>query len=418
MQRSKLSVVAVTSVLIMLTLMRRWNAEAVPAFARKFAVSCAACHTTPPRLNKTGYRFRAAGFRWPEAIGRKESMERFDILDYMSARIQVRYTANRSKTGSTAASTRNEIKLQALELYPFIGSWGKYFSADSKVTFEPGRTAAIENAYLKANVGNEKRSFVVRAGIFHPFDGYGASDSPATISRPFFQTTPANQGTSTFFTTWGFDQLGTEVGFDYSRTSVRAAFLNGLVLSKEDGPFKASAAHGGTLTARSVGPSSNTPDFQLFVNYILDSDGGGISLHYYHGNLALPVDSTGVFFLNKFDRVALYASYPVAKRLQVLGGFQRGRDHLPTGGKFSNEGAFVEAAFPINALSAAGVRYDWFDPARGKVNNELKGITAYVNAWFYEQFRIVAEYQHKNTRRGLAPEQHDDVFQVRFIYFK
>ena len=411
MQRLLLSITAVIFALFAFTVRK---AEAVPAFSRRFAVSCSACHTTPPRLNVTGYRFRAAGFRWPEAIGIKESSEQFDIRDYMSARIQVRYSAKSSKTGSTRTSVVDGLKLQALELYPFIGSWGKYFSTNTKVTFAPGTTRTFENAYLRATVGNQSRFFSVRTGIFHPFDGYGASDSPATISRPFFQTTPSNRDGSTFFTTWGFDQPGAEVGLDYGRTSVRAALLKGLVLRKEDGQFKASTARGVALTPR----SAHGPDFQLFVNHVLSPEGGGLSLHYYHGNLSLPVTGTDTFFHNKFDRVAIYGSYPLGKRLQLLGGVQCGRDHLAIGKTFSSEGTFVEVAVPVNKLSSAGIRYDWFDPARGKVNNELRGITAYVNAWFYSQIRIVAEYQHKRTLRGLAPEQREDAFQVRFIYFK
>jgi hypothetical protein len=411
------TVSAVIFVLVVL-IIDSGDAEAMPAFARKFGVSCASCHTTPPRLNETGYRFRAAGFRWPEGIGIKETAEHFDMLDYMSARLQVSYSASRSKTGATEASTSNGFKLQAFELYPFVGSWGKFFSADTKVTFGPSGAPVIENAYVKGNVGNEKRFFEARLGIFHPYDGYGASDSPATISRPFFQTTPASQSSSTFFTTWGFDQLGAEVGFDYKRTSVKATLFNGLVLTQEDGQFKASAAQGGALTPRSPAPSFNTSDFQLFFNQVLNSEGGGLSVQYYHGNLFLPVVSSGTFFLNKFDSVAVYGSYPVAKRVHLLGGFQRGRDHRATGEAFASEGAFVEAAVPINELTAIGVRCDWFDPARDSVNNQSKGITAYLNAWFYNQFRVVIEYQRKNTKRDSAPEQRDDAFQVRFIYIK
>jgi len=417
MQGPKLSVVTVSSCLLAFAIVGSHNAQALPAFARRYGVSCSACHTTPPRLNETGYRFRAAGFRWPDANTSQPSAERFDILDYMSARAQVRYSANRSRT-SSATSVTDEVTLQALEFYPFVGSWGKYFSTDTKVTFGPDQAPVIENAYLKANVGDEKHRFETRIGIFHPFDGYGASDSSATISRPFFQTNPANLDSSSFFTTWGFDQLGAEVGFDYKRTSVRVAVLNGLVLSEEDGKFKASAAQGGALTARSIVPAHHTSDFQLFVNQVLNPEGGGLSLHYYHGNLSLPIASTGTFFLNKFDRVAIYGSYPVAKRVHLLGGVQRGTDHVATGEKFVSQGAFIEAAVPIKGLTVAGVRHDWFDPARDKENNELNGITAYINAWFYEQFRIVAEYQHKNTRRGLTTEQRDDSFQIRFIYFK
>lgn len=42
------------------------NAKAMPMFGRKYGVSCAVCHTSPPRLNETGYKFRAAGFRFPQ----------------------------------------------------------------------------------------------------------------------------------------------------------------------------------------------------------------------------------------------------------------------------------------------------------------------------------------------------------------
>ncbi|HEX9129645.1 MAG TPA: hypothetical protein VF850_10815, partial [Gemmatimonadaceae bacterium] len=42
----------------------------IPAFARRLNVSCNYCHTTIPRLNATGYKFRAAGFRMPEDIGK------------------------------------------------------------------------------------------------------------------------------------------------------------------------------------------------------------------------------------------------------------------------------------------------------------------------------------------------------------
>jgi hypothetical protein len=419
MGRCTQRIITVFFVLVLSIICSR-NAKGIPAFARKFTVSCSACHTTPPRLNETGYRFRAAGFRWPQAIGTRDKSEQFDILDYMGFRIQVSETNARSKIGSAEASKTNNLNVAAFELYPFIGSWGKYFSADTKITFGPSGAPAIENAYLKANVGDEKLFFGARLGIFHPYDGYGGSDSPATITRPLIQTTPANFKGSTFFTTWGFDQLGGEVGVDYRRTSVRAALLNGIVLSEQDdGTFKAFPAQGGALNPRFPAPTSNTPDFQLFVNHVLHPEGGGVSLYYYHGNLFLPiVGSTNTFAVDKFDRMAVYASYPVVKHLQLLGGFQRGRDQLATTETFASEGAFVEASVPIKKLSVSGFRYEWFDPSRERANNEMSRATAYVNAWFYKQLRIVAEYQHKNTKRGPDREQHDDSLQIRFIYIK
>ena len=70
----KYSRIAMLSVLPLATvyLFRCLNptpAKAMPMFSRKLGVPCETCHTTIPRLNETGYKFRAAGFRFPE-IGR------------------------------------------------------------------------------------------------------------------------------------------------------------------------------------------------------------------------------------------------------------------------------------------------------------------------------------------------------------
>jgi hypothetical protein len=391
------------------------STSAMPMFARKYNVPCSTCHTTAPRLNETGYRFRAAGFRMPEEIGRT-SGEPFDILDYFSGRFQFRTGATRTKVGPLT-TTNQQTLVQAMELYPLTGSWGKYFSSNIKITFAPvsSPAVAIENLYGKVNSGTERRFFSVRAGVFHPYDGYGASDSPATISRPLFQTIPANLDQSTFFVTWGFDESGAEVGFDSGHTSIRAAVLSGAVVSQEGGRFSATA---GPLAKPSAGPTYNAPDFQLFVNHVLNPKGGGLSFQYYHGNLSLPITGTQNFFRNNFDRAAIYASYPVRKRLHLFGAYQYGRDHAFNKATFSSAGTFVEAAVPIKGMTAAGVRYDWFDPARPKANNEISGITTYVNAWFFSQLRIVAQYQHLRTERELAPVQTDDAFQLRIIYIK
>ena len=61
------------------------NAHAMPNFSRKLGVGCATCHTAIPALNRTGYKFRAAGFRMPADIG-KEEEKKFDLGDSFAAR--------------------------------------------------------------------------------------------------------------------------------------------------------------------------------------------------------------------------------------------------------------------------------------------------------------------------------------------
>ena len=42
------------------------SAEAIPAFARKYATSCMTCHTVFPKLNAFGTAFRLSGYRMPK----------------------------------------------------------------------------------------------------------------------------------------------------------------------------------------------------------------------------------------------------------------------------------------------------------------------------------------------------------------
>ncbi|MBI1746025.1 MAG: hypothetical protein HYR55_05470 [Acidobacteria bacterium] len=395
------------------------NTMAMPNFARKLGVECAFCHTTIPKLNEVGFKFRAAGFRLPDEIGKPEA-KTFDLGDYFSGRIQARYDANRMSRG-LVSSRNNRLTFHELTVYPVTGSWGKYFSSLVELSYLPEDHAEIENAYIRASRGDSKMFVGGRVGIFHPFEGYGASDRPVSLSRPFFQTNGANFTQPTFFTPWNFDQAGAEVGVDYGRTSFRVTMFNGLLLREEDGVLKPFAAQGGVLNKATVTPAHNTPDVQMFFNQIIHEQGGAISVYYYHGNLGLPingVNSVAGFFRNNFDRVAIYGSYPIAKQLHLLGGFQSGRDHTVTKDTFTSRGAFAEVDVPINDYVTAGLRYDWFDRARDKKNNDLWGLTTFANVPIQNGLQFIAEYQHKDARFPVGPNRKDDAFQVRFIFIK
>ena len=401
---------------------------AMPMFARRLGVSCSTCHTSPPRLNETGYQFRAAGYRMPAEIGKRGENKPFNFFDYNGVRLQARYDATRARTGPDAPH-KNNFNLFAAELYAFTGAWGKHLSSNIKATIYPEKSYDTEDhvrveGNIKATVGNEKRFFEVRAGVPHPMEGFGASDATITNTRPYLQENPANFDQTTFFTPWNFHQAGVTFGYYQGRTAIRAITLAGVRLHDKDEelePFGRKEP----FTASSPLSKHKGVDFQLLVNRILNFNGGAVTLYYYRGNMTIPIiNPDGTFqpdkvFRNDFDRVAFYASYPVAKRLTLLAGVQRGRDDIATGGRFSSLGAYTEAAVPIiNDLTNAGVRLDWFDPARNKSKNELRGVTTYLNLWARDQFRFVVEYQRKDRRQGEAPNKKDNAFQLRLIFIK
>jgi mono/diheme cytochrome c family protein len=46
--------------------------EAMPAWSRKYNAKCTLCHTTYPRLNRTGYEFKRLGYRLPKEVEAKD----------------------------------------------------------------------------------------------------------------------------------------------------------------------------------------------------------------------------------------------------------------------------------------------------------------------------------------------------------
>ncbi len=234
------------------------NANAMPMFARKYGVTCETCHTTIPRLNQVGYKFRAPGFRFPEQIGKADE-KKFDLGDTISARIQARYdaqvtnqpngaavanVANPSNPLTTVVGSRvqtNSFNYMETTLYPLSGSWGKYFGSLSELSFSPEDFFEVENAYVRFAKGSQDRFFSARAGIFHPWEGFGASDRPFSNGRTLFQTAPISAGGRSIpyvFQPWGLDEAGLEVGYEFNKVSVRAALLGGTFM-RWDGEAKA-----------------------------------------------------------------------------------------------------------------------------------------------------------------------------------
>jgi hypothetical protein len=386
---------------------------AMPMFARKLGIPCSTCHTSPPRLNETGYQFRAAGYRMPSEIGKSDEKKPFNFFDYNGVRLQGRYDATNTRIGPDSTQ-KNKFSLYAMELYAFTGAWGKYLSSNLKATIFPEKPSDTEDhlrveGNIKLTVGGEKRFFDVRAGAPYPMEGFGASDAAITNTRPYLQDNAANFNQTTFFAPWKVHQAGATFGYYQGRTAIQALMRGGKDL----------------FTTSSSAFKHRGVDLQLLVNRILNFNGGAVTLYYYHGNMNIPIinpDGTfqaDRFFQNNFHRVAFYASYPVAKRLTLLGGVQRGRDDIATGGRFTSLGAYTEAATPvINDLTNVGVRIDWFDPARNKNGNEVYGVTTYMNLWVREQFRFVAEYQRKEQRQAPRPHKKDHAFQLRLIFIK
>jgi hypothetical protein len=269
---------------------------------------------------------------------------------------------------------------------------------------------------------------------------------------------------------WGLDEVGVEAGAEIQKLSFRAAILGGnfmrwdndansfLPFPAQTGPWKGANQAVSALGKPFNSIAHSTPDFSAIATYLLHPDGGGVSLLYYHGNMATPTHctdgtaigqvnpTTGIVcgataasaiaphgtvgttdfdfsangaFRNNFDRYGAYASYPLGKRLLPMGGFDYGRDTNPNGTKFDSKGAFAEGAYTINQYVTAGLRYDWFKPkyATNTFNTQW-AITPYVNIPLQNGFQFIAEYQHRDFQINATNHRQNDALQIRFILIK
>ncbi|HEU4391057.1 MAG TPA: hypothetical protein VFV34_24840, partial [Blastocatellia bacterium] len=449
----------------------------LPMFARRYGVACSTCHTSPPRLNETGYKFRAAGFRMPEELGTKSDRP-FKATDYMGFRLQPRYDVHRTSVGSES-HTFQKANLFAAEAYIWYGPVSKYFSSNFKVTVFPVETNETElneriEGNLRFNYGTADKFIDIRAGVPHPMEGFAGSEYYTIANtRPLIQEQgTANFNQDTFFAPINYHQAGVTMAYHHKRSTFRGVISSGMREDIDDEDHRIEGFGRKEPFTHSISGSDKAgPDFQLFFNQILHPDGGGVSVYYYHGQSFLPrmdlinqpagaavspaarlesqlnaavrtlsVRSRGdssplsqavtaasdpvtinnvPLFENDFHRVAFYAGYPV-KRANFLYGIQHGKDTIGTGGHFTSLGQFGEASVKvINDISAVGVRFDWFDPARNKPDNVITGITPYINVWLHSELRVTAELRHLNAKQGpLQPSRKDDVFQLRLYWVK
>lgn len=407
-----------------------FEARAMPNFARREGFDCSTCHVNIPRLNRFGYDYRNAGFRVPSIIGDKKQKSQPDFGTMNSARLQSDAEWHHQREPRLATNkTVNQGQLTFFEatLYPVTGSWGRWFSSEGELSVASEDFFEVENAWVRGTYGGEKMRFNLRAGVFHPWEGYGASDRPLSIARPTFQR---NAARGLFYTPWGFDEAGVEGGFTYEGFNVTATLFNGLTVHGSaptgDDAYKAFPFQGGDLTRSTNDPNYNSKDFQIFANQFFGDM--ALSAHWYHGLLTVPtagaVGAAGsTTFLDRFDRLTLYGTLPLTKwvpkpipPLWLLGGFERGWDRGVPSGDFNSQGWFGEVYLPYNPYVGTSVRYDWWDSDKSRDDNTQQVVTAALNVAGLNGAQGILEYRHVLTELNAVNNRNRDQLELRLIY--
>ena len=397
-----------------LLLLPAGESVAMPNLARQYGVECGYCHTVIPRLNRDGYAFRSAGFRNPDEIGETRDIDNkrgdssFNMADYFSARLQMNASFSSVDDGSGSNTNSGKIEFKEFTLYPLTGAFLGNWAAESEIS---GGTDEIEveNGYLRYVTGDEKTYYQVRGGIFHPFEGFGASDRPLGLSRAYIQSkgTVNALGDKNGWHPWGFDQAGIEAGFTHGNTSLAVAVLNGIIENADD------PAQGGKLRKDAASPTYNDVDFQIFGNQFIGDSDAAIGLYYYNGRISLG-DATLV--QNDFQRYAAYFTIPY-NTFNLIGAYSGGVDKDATTDKsINNQGWFAEVDNYFSETLGAGLRYDWFDPSDDASDDRMTAVSAFVNMPLNTGVQFIAEYKYAQTETGPGTDVKTNSVNLRAIY--
>lgn len=158
-------------------------AAAIPAFARKHALSCTACHTAPPRLNTFGERFLENGYQLPgtedggiTAKLQFEGVSLDDVAHYTGVRLRgnaVRYNnfKRQDPPGAESGVAQNKTEFTFPETFSLFtaGTLAKNVGFFAELESNLGEhTTGIERAFLTFNNVGGDDFLHVRVGKFDP----------------------------------------------------------------------------------------------------------------------------------------------------------------------------------------------------------------------------------------------------------
>ncbi len=355
-------------------------ANAIPAWARRYNVSCSHCHFgANATLNATGIRFRWAGYRMPDDIGQKEDTKR--VADYLAARAKFRYTYAKV---SGEDATDDGFSLDETNVY-IGGSFAKNFGSFIEFTGD----AEGFNAEIVSVVsiwGSEKSSYGLRFGQQNAYfqAGVAGFDRPISLAAPLALEGPVTVSSE-------FALSGTPDGVE----GFLVTGSNRVALSVYSSQFA------GTFTK----------DIGLNDQFLLDDKGSAIEvLGYYGTQQGLdPVEPTLDTHMWRLGITANKVIGGPDRNLMILGSYVYGNDvDLPASFPSSTNKGYsywfsAQYLFPSPALTIFG-RYEFLDPSTTTTDDGLGrfvfgGVLPIDELQF---LKLTAEYVH-DSPQGTAP---------------
>lgn len=377
-------------------LMSTAPASAVPVFARKYGFSCTMCHSSYPRLNDFGQRYRNNGYQLP---GREDD-ER-TVLEGpapFAARTNVGYTYD-NFSNTPGAEDVNEFQIDGFDIFSAglikqdLGYFLIYLPEISGSRGLAPQTGTLEMANvvfsrltslnLNARVGRFEGAWLPfsakRSLTFSPYEIYSFA-GPGGLALDETQT--------------GIELAGaSRCGLRYAAGWVDGSTTNRASDSPGDFYFRLAKIFG-------AGEAQTAGQRLGAVAYFGEARPTDIT-----------VPDTGRQSLNRYGLDAALTSREWSLDLQYLSGKD---DAGLTGGTadFDISGGFLQASYLPSTKWVAVGRYDWVNTPLGP-EADISRWTVAARYYFADNIALHAEYSHRSQDFFGAADATEKFFVTR-----
>ena len=323
---------------LLLLLVHAAPASAVPAWSRRYSVSCGYCHAYPSlQLTASGLDFLRRGHRM-----KGDSFDK-DLANLLSSHAEWTYT-KQEKEAAPFESPEGHLHAG--------GAISSHFSTYTDVTLNGGELETLMLQFTKEH--GDESYFTARVGKISPtiIRNYG-NGLMASASTPLVLT-DATLADNPFTPARG--SYGIDVGQRWKKLFVQTGVLNG-----EDVPGQASV--------------NDHKDFFATAELTATDQPSGVGVYYYRAGYDLGDPAVAPTLFDRYDRTSVFANY-TRDKVRLAGAYAFGKDRVQTLPERKIRGYYVQADVHPAAWAAPFARYDWVQTEREDATERTWKVTA------------------------------------------
>lgn len=353
----------------LLLLLTPRQASAVPQFARRYHVTCYACHTIPPVLNEQGYMFKRLGHHLPPSLEPSGDVER--ILDLVrkepewtlanNASLAVtdfNFSSQRTVQQGQAPTSTSPIQVNAWNAYfaGWIPDTNFFYYSEFDIVTNGQTNPNMPNAHIGYVGGNAKSSWYSTVGREHLQVNEGTRAAQVYSLLPNSPLIFENSGPTNFV----LDQSPVNAEIGYTWASSKYKDILGFNVKVTNGDH---ADGSEILTSDS---SKNSKDVWADADWWYAPE-SGISFVTYQGQKN-QIQNSGLANQFTYDarirREGVFANYMIGRdKVDLLGGYLHGNDDwqdpaTAVPGSYLSNGYFTEVDYYVYRGLALAGRYD------------------------------------------------------------